>query len=254
MAGPDQSSQDRWRFPRAYYGDGNTEHKEVRMSTSGSVYVATRSDESIGVKGVSGSPVYLATEAAEKLWVKGTSSDVLYTIDKAHARVHDSAAFMAYKFTDALANAATCSLTFKTDTTSKYAHLLAEVRGGRFDPTGAARPVKYELWESATWTAQTGTQVSIVNRDRNSSAVSTLAHNGSASAFAADSLIGTAQTGITGGTSIDRVDLPPGERRTGEDRGSEFILKKNTQYALVATAFTDSTASIGIRMNWYEQA
>ena len=201
---PDQSSQDRWRFPRAYYGDGNTEHRELRASTSGSLYVATRADESVGVKGVSGSPVYLATEAAEKLWVKGSSSDVLYTIDRGHAQVHDSKAFTAYKFTDALANAATCSLTFKTDTTSRYAHLVTEVRGGRFDATGAARPVKYELWEGATWGAQTGTQVAIVNRNRGSSAVSTMAHNGSASAFSADSLIGTAQTGITGGTSIDR--------------------------------------------------
>ncbi len=167
----------------------------------------------------------------------------------AHHEVHEGDAFIS-DFVDAsLADTETIIMAFKTMSDPVNAHLIT----GMTTKAGG----NVELWEAATWTAETGTETEIINRKRKGTPGSSglLADVSQASFVAADVIV-TNPTGLNIGsaTSVHHI-YSWGIQGQGTPGGGrdlrEFILKADTTYAAVFTAIGGTNAG-QIILNWYE--
>ena len=169
----------------------------------------------------------------------------------AHHECHDGDCFVA-DFADAtMADTETIVLALKTMPDPKQMHLVMEFTtlvGGNL-----------ELCEGVTWTAETGTEVEIINRRRRASMDSSglLANVAQAGFVAADVLVAN-PTGLnTGSATCMHHIFAWGTQARGSTGGNrdieEFINMADTAYSLMFTATGNSNAGQVI-MNWYEHS
>lgn len=167
-----------------------------------------------------------------------------------HHKIHDGNSF-ATDFADAtLADAATIIMVFKTMKGTRRVHLLMEFStlvGGYI-----------EIWEGPIWTTNTGTVNPITNRLRKSGTrVSGLLEDKTSTpVFTATGNVLVNPTGLnTGGATSLHKHYAWGERgkvgAIGQRDENEFVLKPDTQYAVVFTGIGASNKAQLI-LNWYE--
>ena len=168
-----------------------------------------------------------------------------------HYQVHQGDSFISDYVDDSMGDNDTIIFAFKTPTGTKRAHMWVEFTtlvGGDM-----------QIWESPTWTTNTGSTHSIINRKRETSMSSSmlLEDKTATPAFTATNNVLLNPTGLNTGsaTSIHhfyawgkKEKLNAGNVRDTE----EFVLKPDTQYAIVFTAEGGSNKAQLI-LNWYEQ-
>lgn len=154
------------------------------------------------------------------------ASNALRTIDSRHAAIHDGRHFVAHDFALSVALSATVVYVLVTDGTAHHFNWEVSSDGG----------VKVDIYEGVT-TTNNGTALPVYNRNRTSSNPSHM------TAFKTPS-------GLSGGTQIF------GTGSTSKSGGlqtsvSEFILKPNTKYSFVLTAYSNNV-NIATALDWYE--
>ncbi len=176
--------------------------------------------------------------------------EIPITVDVAHYEVHEGDAFETQFADITMGNNDTIILAFKTAAGTKRVHLISDFNtlvGGEFI-----------LWESPTWTTNTGVLNAILNHKREASMnSSTLLEDLTATpAFTATDNVLSNVTGLnTGAATAIITEYAFGVKNkinAGASRGvTEWILKPDTQYAAV---FTSSGASnkAQITLDWYE--
>ena len=126
---------------------------------------------------------------------------------------------------------------FQTPDTAKWSHMA--VSG--WSLTSA----HMNFIEGSTWDTNTGSQVPIFNRNRNSSSNSTLLEDTTGS-FLGNNAVLLNPTNLAGGTEIHNIYIGANQRA-----GEEFVLKQNTTYSFELIA--DEASSVGhLILNWYE--
>lgn len=189
----------------------------------------------------------------DKFFSRDEHTGGLVMVDHAHHEVHEGHAFTCIFTDQAMANAETIILAFKTMAAPKYAHFTAvfsTLVGGSF-----------QIWEGATWTTNTGVVLPIICRNRargdcNSDLLEDLT---ATPKFTVTHNILSNVTGL--GTGSATGLLSGGDYAFGDkgkiaacSRGvSEYVLKPLTQYAIVFTAIGASNKA-QITLNWYEHA
>jgi len=169
------------------------------------------------------------------------STATLQTIEYPHHEIHEGNAFIA--FAQATINSdATITIVIKTPNTAKWFHIVPFSRA-----TGEANLCVYE---GSTVDAETGSQLDIFNRNRNSStesgSIDTSTATPTPNKATLDPTIGALGTCIyaehfgsgqvTGGASVNR---------------NEFDLAPNTVYSFQITSEAASN-DCDLILNWYE--
>ena len=164
--------------------------------------------------------------------------------DAPHAKMHEGDAYSASVVDTTLADTEFIDLCFKTPAT-KLMHMTFDYKS----LTG----LKLEIFEGATWDAQTGTAVPVFNMYRDSANTSGVLENRSTAAFLASSELMSNPTTPAGGTAILTDYLFGAANKLPEAGGSrvEQILKAGTLYRIRLTS-TAANNSGQIRVSWYE--
>ncbi len=205
------------------------------------------------------SDVLSAKASLNKLsgWIGGafdSAGDVPVVIDFAHHKVHNGDTF-----TCNLSNATTnigemTVIAFSTPNTTEWTHLTVDV--------SATHAATFGIYETTSIDDNEGTDLTVYNRDRNSSGTSTLytCDTGGAIVIGKVSLFletAAATANITKTTAIHVEQIGqagnPINVKGGNSRGTrEFVLKQNTQYAVILTDGTVDDSTSNIVLNWYE--
>lgn len=174
------------------------------------------------------------------------------TISLSHHIVHEGAAFLSDTVDETLADSENITLVFRTMSTPETAHMFFEFTtlvGGHL-----------RVWEDVTWTTGTGGLLPIVNRKRETTMTSSgfLEDLTATPVFTAtDNILeGVGGLNTAGATQIHHIyawgkkeKFPAGNVREAEG----FILKPDTQYAVVFTAIGGANKA-QIILNWFEHA
>lgn len=168
--------------------------------------------------------------------VKDFVTDAPRHITVEHANIHEGN-FFEYPIVTDIAASGTYVLGFKTPS-DKYVHYRSE----KFASSGEKLTIG--LQEGATISA--GTTVTALNHNR-------------ASSKTASSIIKTAVTLATAGTTVS-IGYIGGGTATGGNRSggetsqeNEFVLAKNTQYAIRIANGGAGTATVVVSPQWYEE-
>ena len=175
-------------------------------------------------------------------------TDAAIGIDYPHHEIHEGSAFVCDFADMVMADTDTIIFAFKSMAAPVRAHLAMEFTtlvGGNL-----------ELWQGATWTAETGAEAPIINRNLGSSNSSGLLANQAQAGFVAADVLVVNPTGLnTGGAESVHHIYAWGSQSKGSTGGNrdteELILKPDTAYALVFTGAGANNAGQVI-MNWYE--
>lgn len=143
-------------------------------------------------------------------------------IGVSHHKVHKGELFEAFEYDGDVDIAVPKEYLLQTPAGSDYAHLSFNVE--------ASAELKIELFEDAVITAS-GSEMSMINNDRNSANTSDVLAFGSASFSASGSILTSRLLNATKG------QLKVG----GDDRNEEFILKASSNYFIRLTATSDDT-------------
>ena len=166
-------------------------------------------------------------------------------VDYVHHEVHAGSHYHADFHATALAADADLICAFKTPDTAKWTHLIISAEG--------RAEFRVEIFETVTWTTNTGTAYAPINNNRNSVKTSTLLGD-STGAFVANELVQD-PTGLNIGAATLIYADHHGAGRTegggGESR-HEFVLKQNTQYAIVLTMEAVGGNDADLELDWYE--
>lgn len=163
-----------------------------------------------------------------------------------HYEVHEGGAFVLDVVHLTLDNAATIILAFKTMSGTKRAHMMTNfmtLTGGHVD-----------IIEAPTWTAESGTLVTIYNRKRLASMTNSglLENKGQATFTASNGLILNPDDFADGTIIHDLYGFGQKNQFNAGGRDiEEIILKPDTQYAV---RFVSDAASnkAQLELNWYE--
>lgn len=170
-----------------------------------------------------------------------SSTNAIETIDYAHHEIHAGSAFVLSATDLDLDTAQVLSIAFTTPNTAKYFHVVAS--GSNTSNS------EWEILEGPTITVDTGSDLVIYNRNRNS-----LAASGALNIKTVPAAGATLTPTITvDGTILEAETIGAGKNQsTGVTRSdAEWILKPNTTYAFRITGLADNgTASV--RLFWYE--
>ena len=174
------------------------------------------------------------------------STNKLVIIANAHHKLHDGDAFSAHynqQVTDTLDRSV---IAFTTPAKTEI-HMVIQA-------TCTAASDLFIL-EGATGTTTGATDLTVFNRDRNSSTTSLLTSiDGTVGSVSYYSL--TTDTAITGGTAIYQEHIGAGQQGKavhGASRGTqEWILKKSTVYDIELKANDANTNDQLIEISWYE--
>lgn len=165
-------------------------------------------------------------------------------VDSAHHEVHEGCAYLATLLNTSMASGSTSIIAFKTPNTTTQLHFIFEF--------ASKAEAHMELIEGPTWSTGSGSQLSIINRDRNSADTSLVLED-TGGGFTATSNLISDPTTFTG-TSILEVPYTWSTKQADTGKGrdlSEFILKQNSTYGLRLIA--DAASNAGqITLNWYE--
>ncbi len=180
-----------------------------------------------------------------------TISGSLTTISNAHHLIHDGVTFFVTHVDDSPpTNIADQSMiAFKTHATTKI-HML--YRGT------ASAAAEFQVWEGPSAGAAGGTEVSVLNRDRDSATASTMRGARVLTAAKVTTYVIADSGNVTGGTIIYREQMGAsgqGLMTTGgntRDVG-EMILKSDTVYAFVVESLDVNDNIHQIYLTWYER-
>lgn len=184
--------------------------------------------------------------AVETMSLKDAMTGAVVGISYPHYEAHEGNAFICDYVDETLDDNATIELAFKTPAGTKRVHIWIEFStlvGGDI-----------RLLEAPTWTTSTGSQNSILNRKRLASMTSSGLLEDTAGSFSATNNMVLNPTSLAGGTVIHHIYAwgKKEKMQAGGARDSEeFILKPDTQYAVVFTADGASNKAQVI-LNWYE--
>lgn len=206
-------------------------------------------------------PGYVITNSDSKVMIVDSDGDIilidedvgaLVSISLEHHIVHEGTAYMADTVDLVLADGENITLVFKTMTTPERVHMFFEFTtlvGGDL-----------KVWEDARWTTNTGGLVPIYNRKREA----TMTDSGLLEDLTATPLFtatnnileGVGGINLTNATQIHHLYAWGKKEKflAGNVRETEgFILKPDTQYAIIFTA--EGAANKGqIILNWFEHA
>jgi len=178
-----------------------------------------------------------------------TMTGAAVAINYTHHEVHGGSSFVTDFVDSSMANDETIILAFKTPAGDKRLHLFVEYTslvGGEL-----------QLWEGPTWTAQTGGEEPIVNRNRKGTpASSVVLANQAQAGFVAADVVNRNPTGLStvAAVSLHHFYSWGIKNRVGAGAArdlEEMILKADTTYAAVFTAEGGSNTGQVI-LNWYE--
>lgn len=167
------------------------------------------------------------------------------TIKLSHNKVHDEDAYKSDTVDESMADEATLVLAFKTPNTTVWIHLIVEL---------AVKAASHlEILEGPTWDTNSGTVNPIYNRNRNSSNVSVLLEDKTATpVFTATGNVLLNPSNLAGGTVIHDFYVFSDKKFGGQQRDAEeFILKQNKTYAIKIEADAATNAA-QLTLNWYE--
>jgi hypothetical protein len=163
-------------------------------------------------------------------------------ISLSHHKIHNEQHHVVTVVDTSMGATDTLILAFKTHAT-KQIHVVI------FPNFKAAGHI--EIIEGPTWTTNTGVQVTARNRNRISSNVPPIQGDGGAGGFVEGEIVEN-PTGLSGGTVIPVDYSFVGNFAESRPRdNNEFILKKNTQYAIRLTADAATNAGF-IKLDFYE--
>lgn len=202
----------------------------VMVGYDGNQYTSVRVDDAgnLSTELTADSLVYLPIDSV---------SGARETIDYAHHEIHEGKSFIVSDETTSVANNATVD--FLVVTGVKFPHLVMEVEGDL--------GLRIQAYEAVT-ASNNGTALTPVNRNRNSSYVSTVSvYKGPTGLGSITNLLLThrsgtsANTGRVGGTSRETA---------------EWVLKDNTKYLLRVTSLSGASSSLNftLKLNWYEKS
>jgi len=171
----------------------------------------------------------------------------LAIISHAELEAHHGHSFTVQAVDDTLADGEKVNIAFKTGGVNPKVHLVANCTtlvGGSL-----------AIIEAPTWTQGSGTATAIINRLRVENPIqSTLLENDTVVAFTATNQVLVNVADLAGGTTL-WTRYSWGERgkvEAGAERASnEFMLKPNTQYAVLFTAIGAANKA-QIFLNWME--
>jgi hypothetical protein len=180
------------------------------------------------------------------------ATNTIQVIDYSHHEIHAGSAFTChYSQTTPTAVGEMTMIAFNTPNTSKWVHMFAS-----FSSTAASIAT---IYEAADLDVGEGTQLTIYNRDRNSSTASTVTSiENPAVANKATSFSVAQAAGATLSTTNPIYKRYLGAAAAGADTGgesrddNEFILDQNVQYAFVIENTTADDNTHNIVLNWYE--
>ena len=197
----------------------------------------------IGIKFITKDGKLIALDKLLKI-VEGSLS----FLSHAEREIHEGHSFTVQAVDDTLDDAATLNIAFKTGDGDKIAHFLCSCTtlvGGSL-----------KLYEAPTWTTNTGTATTIYNRYRSENPLesSFLEDKTATPDFTATNKVLVNVTGLAGGTELmSRYSWgEKGKVESGDYRAiNEWLLKPNTQYAVLFTAIGASNKA-QIFLNWTE--
>ena len=174
------------------------------------------------------------------------STNRLVTIEYEHHEVHDGSMFSCHYVQEVTDTDDRTVIAFTTPA-DKEIHMVAHVAS-----TAASN---FYILEGATGTTTGATDLTVYNRDRNSTKTSLLTSiDGTAGKVSYYSL--TTDTAITGGTELYNEYIGAGKQgkaAEGASRGEvEWILKKSTVYDFELKAADDNTNVQHVHLDWYE--
>jgi hypothetical protein len=183
----------------------------------------------------------VVTPATENI---DTYTDTLKTIEYPHHEIHTGDSFKADINTNDLDDEGdedALHISFTTANTTKWMHLVVEATA-----TGAADLI---VTEAFTGGVAGGDDLSIFNKNRNSSTVSGAISTGSSTV----NKMTDDASAPTGGTVIHHWKFGTGKNKIGGFARSieEFILKQNTKYSFRMTTATDAIIA-QLTLHWYE--
>lgn len=160
-------------------------------------------------------------------------------INLEHHEIHEGDSYIA----DKEVTAASLDLAFKVPAGTKRMHLIFQ--------WAAESKAHVEIYEGRTWTAGTGSTVTIFNRDRNTPKSSQVQEDTGGS-FVANMAVIQDPTGQAGGTIIHDEYSWSDKKQTVRNRDvAEFILKNDETYVVKLTS-DDGAKGLHIALHWYE--
>ena len=174
------------------------------------------------------------------------STNKLTTIDYEHHEVHDGNMFSCH-YNQQTTDIADRSIIAFTTPAEKEIHMVVHV--------AATAAANFYILEGATGTTAGATDLTVFNRDRNSSKTSELTSiDGTEGSVSYYSL--TTDTAITGGTELWEEYIGAGkigQATAGSSRGAnEWILKKSTVYDIELKAVDANDNDQLVELTWYE--
>ena len=174
----------------------------------------------------------------------------LQAIEFEHHEIHDGDMYVAWTLDESIGtgDGSDLVLAFKTNSdaaTTIYKHMQVS--------WACKAAAHLDIVEAPTWTAQTGSDVVIYNRERNSGNTTTVLQNESDAAFTDYNSMIKNPASFAGGTIIWQ-DYSFAGKKDDSDRsrqGNEIVLKANTTYGIrVVPDAADN--GVFLRTNFYE--
>jgi hypothetical protein len=182
-------------------------------------------------------------------------SGMLGTIVFEHHKIHIGDSFVCHYSNTVTNNGEMTVIAFNTPDTAGWVHVVVE-----YTATALARAL---LIEAPSIDLDEGTDLAVFNRNRNSaktsgiSNIKTVPEANEASSYdevaaaAANITINAANT--VSEHHIGGVAVGPGGTSGSQLQRNEYILKQNTQYAIILEALNNDTGIHNIHASWYEQ-
>jgi len=162
-----------------------------------------------------------------------TITNSILVIEYDHHEVHQGSMFTVDWYPGDVSAAASANLFIVTPNTTKWAHIVPEV--------SSENESTFYIYEGASY-ASSGTQIVPINKNRNSSTVSTCFVNHTPST-----------PSISGATLIRTIHWGSSKAYGGFDRNAlEFILKQNTTYLFQVVNNSGGASWTHIMLIWYE--
>jgi len=182
---------------------------------------------------------------------RDNASDALQSIDLEHYKIHAGDSFVCH-YSNTVTNTGEMTvIAFNTPDTARWLHLVTE-----FSASALAAVM---LVEAPSIDVDEGADLPVFNRDRNSartSEVTTIETVPEANKVTSYDETQAAGANITKTTQIfvHHIGSGAGPFSTGggQKQRDEYILKQNTQYALIIEALTDDDNVHNIMASWYE--
>jgi hypothetical protein len=181
------------------------------------------------------------------------ATNAMLTVSYEHHEIHSGSAFhVGYSVTTANSDDDVTAIMFTTPNTTKWVHITAT-----FTCSSAAEAILLEAPTLAD--SGDGSDLAVLNRNRNSSATSTVQSLEDTPTVGSVTKMNEAewtQVGVSGGTELEHEYLAGGDGPKtlgGTTRGSqEWVLKQNTTYIFYLQNTGASANSHSISLDWYE--